>query len=179
MLRLFAALALPDDIAQALAARQTGLAGARWSPPGQLHVTLRFFGEIPRVEAADLDAELAGVEGDPITLTLEGVGTFGEAAEIRVLWAGVVENAPLRRLAARCESAARRAGLTPDKRVYSPHVTLAYLRRPDPGRVAAWVQTHNLLKSPEFQVAEFGLYSSWPTPEGARYALERSYPLLG
>jgi 2'-5' RNA ligase len=89
----------------------------------------------------------------------------------------VAESEPLKRLAARCESAARRAGLPADRRAWRPHVTLAYLRRADPGRVAAWIQGHNLMKSPAFAVDRFGLFSSWPTHEGSVYRLERDYRL--
>ncbi len=64
-----------------------------------------------------------------------------------------------------------------EARAYKPHVTLAYLKRADPGRVAAWVQGNNLLKSPPFQVDRFSLYSSWLSSEGSRYDLEREYPL--
>ena len=46
-----------------------------------------------------------------------------------------------------------------------------------PSRAAAWIQEHNLLKSPAFTAGAFGLYSSWPSPEGSRYELEREYPL--
>ena len=82
-----------------------------------------------------------------------------------------------RQLAKRCESAARKAGLAPDRRVWRPHVTLAYLSHADPARVAAWVQGHNLLKSPPFRITSFGLYSSWLGHEGSTYRLEREYPL--
>jgi 2'-5' RNA ligase len=127
--------------------------------------------------ADDLDAELAGIGGEALTLTLAGVGAFGEGDDIHAVWAGVEETEPLKHLAARCETAARRAGLAPDRRAWKPHVTLAYLRRPDPARVAAWIQGHNLLKSPPFHVTSFGLYSSRLGGEGARYRLEREYPL--
>lgn len=177
MIRLFAALEVPEDIGQGLARRQQGLAGARWRPLEALHVTLRFFGEVREDVARDLDAELGAVSGDPLDLTLEGVGAFGEGEEIHAVWAGVAENPALRQLAARCESAARRAGLKADTRTYKPHVTLAYLRRPDPDRVAAWIQGHNLLKSPPFRLDRFGLYSSHQTSEGSRYRLEAEYPL--
>jgi 2'-5' RNA ligase len=89
----------------------------------------------------------------------------------------VSDSEPLKRLAAKCETAARRAGLKPEGRAYRAHVTLAYLKRAEPARVGAWVQGHNLLKSPPFRVTWFGLYSSWPTAEGSRYELEREYPL--
>ena len=177
MIRLFAAVPVPPQIAEGLARRQEGLPGTRWRPAETLHVTLRFFGEIPEDVAADLDAELAAIPGAPFDLTLEGVGTFGEGGESRALWAGVAESEPLKLLASRCEAAARRAGIKPETRTYKPHVTLAYLRRPDPARVGAWVQGHNLLKSPPFRVDWFGLWSSWPSGEGARYELKREYPL--
>ncbi|HWA60676.1 MAG TPA: RNA 2',3'-cyclic phosphodiesterase [Caulobacteraceae bacterium] len=176
-LRLFAAVAVPEHIGEGLARRQQGLPGARWRPLEALHITLRFAGDIPENQAADLDTELSVVGGRPFDLTLAGVGAFGEGEDIHAVWAGVEENADLRQLAARCESAARRAGLKPDTRHYRPHVTLAYLRRPEPARVAAWIQGHNLLKAPPFRVMDFGLYSSWQTDEGSRYRLEASYPL--
>lgn len=177
MIRLFAAIAVPDEIGEVLSRRQQGLPGARWRPIEALHVTLRFFGEIAESVADDLDAELATVSADALTITLDGVGSFDEGGEPRAVWAGVAENAALKRLAARCETAARRAGLPPDRRAWRPHVTLAYLRRADPRRVAAWIQGHNLLQSPPFTVGSFGLYSSHLGDEGASYRLERSYPL--
>jgi len=177
MIRLFAAIAVPGEIGERLTRRQQGLPGARWRPTEAFHITLRFFGEIAESAADDLDAELAAVSGEALTLALEGVGSFDDGGEPHAVWAGVAENAALRRLAARCETAARRAGLPADRRAWRPHLTLAYLRRADPARVAAWVQGHNLLKSPPFSVRGFGLYSSHLAGEGASYRLERSYPL--
>jgi 2'-5' RNA ligase len=175
MIRLFAAVAIPDDIGQGLARRQSGLMGARWRPQESLHLTLRFFGELREDKADDLGVELVRVGGEPFDLSLNGVGVFENGAGPRAVWAGAEENPDLKRLAARCESAARRAGLTPDKRVFRPHVTLAYLAGADPRQVAGWVQENNLLKSPPFAVASFGLYSSRRSEAGAAYRLERIY----
>lgn len=177
MIRLFAALPLSAEIAQALAARQTGIEGARWRPLEALHVTLRFFGELREDVARDLDGELEAIGSDPFEITLEGAGAFGEGPEIRAVWAGVAESEPLRRLAGACEAAARRAGLKPEKRRYRPHVTLAYLRRADPAEVGAWIQANNLLKSPPIQVESFALFSSVLASEGAHYRIEAEYPL--
>jgi 2'-5' RNA ligase len=177
MIRLFAAVAVPEDIGEALQRRQQGVPGARWRPLEALHVTLRFFGDVREDRADDLDGELSTVKGTPFELTLEGVGSFGEGEDIHALWAGVAESPALRQLASRCEAAARRAGLKPEQRAYRPHVTLAYTKRPEPARVAAWIQGHNLLKSPPFRVDRFGLYSSWSGPEGSAYRLEREYRL--
>jgi 2'-5' RNA ligase len=177
MIRLFAALTPPPEIAEALAPRQQGLAGADWRPPEALHITLRFFGEIAETAADDLDAELAGAGRGPLTLELQGVGAFGEGANLHAVWAGVAENPALRQLARRCETTARRAGLKPDIRSYRPHLTLAYLKRAEPAAVAAWIQANNLLRSPPFRVDAFGLYSSRLGADGSRYRLERAYRL--
>jgi RNA 2',3'-cyclic 3'-phosphodiesterase len=177
MIRLFAAIAVSPDIAQALAPLQHGVEGARWHPPENLHITLRFFGDVPEPTAEDIDEQLQAVGGGPLSLSLRGVGAFGEGRELRAIWAGLAESEALRRLAGRCESAARRAGLKPDTRNYAPHVTLAYLRRADEAAVAAWIQRHNLLKTQAFEVSEFGLYSSWTGRSGAFYRLERAYRL--
>jgi RNA 2',3'-cyclic 3'-phosphodiesterase len=177
MIRLFAALSIPPAIGRSLQTRQTGIEGARWRPLEALHVTLRFFGEIRQDVARDLDGELMGISGRPFEIGLAGAGSFGDGDEINAVWAGVAENSELRRLADACEGAARRAGLKPDKRNYKPHVTLAYLRRPDPAQVAAWIQANNLLKSPPITVDRFGLYSSTLGREGSHYRLEAEYPL--
>jgi 2'-5' RNA ligase len=177
MIRLFAALAIPEDIGLALARRQTGVEGARWRPLEALHITLRFFGDIREDVARDLDAELVGVRGRAFDLELSGVGAFGEGPDLSVLWAGIADAEPLRRLARTCESAARRVGLKPEPRHYRPHLTLAYLRHPDPAEVAQWIQANNLLKSPPIRVESFGVYSSFLGSEQAHYRLEAAYPL--
>jgi 2'-5' RNA ligase len=180
MIRLFAALAPPDEVAETLAARQHGLPGARWRPLESLHLTLRFFGEVSETTAEDLGCELSQVRGAPLGLALEGVGAFGEGERLSSVWAGIATSAPLDQLARRCERAARRAGLKADRRAFRPHITLAYLGRgAAPAQVAAWIQDHNLLSSPPFRVGGFGLYSSWLGSEGSSYQLERSYPLSG
>ncbi len=177
MLRLFAALAIPPEIGRPLMRRQTGLDGARWRPLDAFHITLRFYGDVREDVAADLDAELETVAASPLTLALQGAGSFGEGYDIHAVWAGLAENEPLNRLAHATERAARKAGMKPESRKYLPHVTLAYLRHAQPTDVAAWIQQNNLLKSPEFTVDRFGLYSSWRTDEGSRYVLEREYRL--
>ncbi len=177
MIRLFAAIAVPEHIGEGLVRHQIGLDGARWRPPEAFHITLRFVGDVPENRAQDLDSELSVVGGQTFDLTLAGVGAFGEGQDIHAIWAGVEESPAVKRPAARCESAARRAGLRPDSRTYKPHVTLAYLRRPDPAKVAAWIQSHNLLKSPSFRVMGFGLFSSWQTDQGSVYRQEAHYPL--
>jgi 2'-5' RNA ligase len=176
MLRLFAALPLPPEIADGLSRRQIGVAGARWSPPENFHITLRFFGDLDEPSAEALDEALSLIVWRPLSLTLEGVGVFGEGWDIHAVWAGVKPDAQLIRLAQACDRAARKTGLKSEARAYKPHVTLAYLKRPDPAELGVWLQRHNLLQSPPFLATEFCLYASHSTKHGSRYQLERRYP---
>ncbi len=178
MIRLFAALAIPPDIGRALQARQTGIDAARWRPLEALHVTLRFYGEVREDFARELDAELLTLAHPPFEIVLAGSGAFGDGDGPSAVWVGVAENTHLRRLAKACEMAARQVGLKPDPRRYHPHVTLAYLRRPDPVQVAAWIETHARLQSPPIPVESFQLYSSVLSPEGSRFRPEADFPLV-
>ena len=177
MIRLFVAVAVPSAVAEALTPLAWGVPGARWSPPENLHITLRFAGDVPESAAEDLDSALSAVSVPPFELTLAGVGAFGDPLAPHVLWAGVDACEVLTRLHGRCETAARRAGLKPDSRAWKPHVTLAYLSGAEPSRVAAWTSAHNLLRTPPFRADAFGLYSSWRARNGSIYRLERQYRL--
>ena len=179
MLRLFSALSIPEDVAETLARRQTGLPGARWRPRDVLHVTLTFYGETDERTADDLASELVRAQaGGPFDIVLNGVGAFGDDHRSHTIWAGVEPNERLNVLAGRCRTAGQRAGLNLETRVYRPHVTLASLKpQTDPARVGAWLSGHNLLKSPPIRIDRFGLYSSVLTGDGSAYALEREYLL--
>ena len=178
MMRLFAALAIPPEIGVKLQSRQTGIGSARWRPLEALHVTVRFFGEVREDIARDLDAALLEIAGPPFEIVLEGAGSFADGDEVSAVWAGVAETRDLKRLASACERAARDVGLKSDPRRFRPHVTLAYLKRPDPRQVAAWLESNARLQSPPIRVDGFQLYSSILSPEGSRYRVEATYPLV-
>jgi 2'-5' RNA ligase len=179
MIRLFTAVAVPDDVAETLERRQSGLPGARWRSAEQLHLTLAFYGEIDERQADDLAAELQrAATGGAFEITLQGVGAFGDAHRSHTLWAGVEAGERLSVLAGRCRAAGERARIAMERRDYRPHVTLAYLKpQTDPARVEAWITGHNLLHSPLIRIDRFGLYSSILTHDGSAYTLEREYLL--
>lgn len=179
MIRLFTALSVPDDVAETLKRRQTGLPGARWRTHDQLHVTLAFYGEVEEPRADDLAVELErAATGGAFEIELKGVGAFGDDHRSHTLWAGVTSSERLGVLAGRCRSAAERAGVRMEKREYRPHMTLAYLKpQTNPDRVGAWITGHNLLHSPPIRIDRFGLYFSALTSDGSQYQLEREYLL--
>ena len=179
MIRLFTALSIPEDVAGALARRQTGLPGAKWRTAEQLHVTLAFYGEIDERRADDLAAELSrAASGGPFEIVLSGVGTFGDDHRTHAIWAGVESNERLSVLAGRCRRAGERAGVAMERRDYRPHLTLAYLKpQTNPDRVGAWITGHNMLRSPPIRIDRFGLWSSRLAHDGSQYQLEREYLL--
>ncbi|MEZ5959248.1 MAG: RNA 2',3'-cyclic phosphodiesterase [Hyphomonadaceae bacterium] len=180
-LRLFAALSIPDDVAERLLALMKGVPGAKWRPRENLHLTLRFFGEVTEPVAEDLDAELeAATRGfGPFEVRLKGAGSFG-GADPHALWIGAAESDALKQLAAACEKAARRVKLKPEPHKFTPHVTLAYLSGAPLDRVQTFESRLGLFEAPPFEAGGFGLYSSITRKSApSLYRLEAEYPLLG
>ena len=179
MIRLFVAIPLPDSVRTQLSMLQSGLQGVRWIKPENIHLTLRFIGEVPNDVAGDIDAALSAVAAPGFTLELDGVGNFARGKHPHALWAGIARSDPLMRLQAKIESALARAGLEPEARKFSPHVTIARLRDVRKGRVADWAAAHGAFRTEPFPVGRFVLFSSFLKSEGAVYIEEASYPLAG
>jgi 2'-5' RNA ligase len=175
-MRLFVAIALPQIVAEPLLMIEAGVPGARWSTRKQLHLTLRFIGEVDGRDAAAIDDVLAAIQANKFLLQLKGVGEFG-GKNPRALWAGVAPSEALLHLQRKIETALQRVGLEAEPRKFTPHVTLARLRAASRGRVMDFLADHALYASPPFEVQEFILYSSQLTSDGSLYVPERSYAL--
>jgi 2'-5' RNA ligase len=177
-LRLFAAIPIPEGVADRLLSLQADVPGASWRDAEQFHLTLRFFDEIDEALARDLDSELGQIIEAPFEIVLKGAGSFG-GREPSALWAGVEAPPVLARLAAGCESAARRAGLAPEPRKFKPHVTLAYCHGTTDQDAADFQSFAAGFRTDPFWVTHFCMYSSRPTKSGSRYVEEAVYPLVG
>lgn len=176
-MRLFVALELPDAVRHQLALMTGGLPGARWVPPENYHLTLRFIGEAPAWQAEEIDHALAGVRASPFLLTLVGTGLFAKGGRGTSLWAGVERTAALDHLRAKVETALQRIGLEPERRRFAPHVTLARVDAVPQPRLAAHLQAHGLFRAPPVAIAHFTLFSSRLGKERAVYIAEAEYPL--
>ncbi len=177
MIRLFVALELPEDVRGSLARLCSGLPGARWVPPENLHLTLRFIGEVDQGFAEDIDAALGTVKTPAFDLFLEGVGHFGKGRAARTLWVGVGSSETLVRLQAKIETALLGAGVAPETRKFTPHVTLARLKAPPRGKLESYLLAHDAFRTRPFAVTRFALFSSFLSSSGAIYTLEAAYPL--
>lgn len=177
MLRLFVALDFPADVRDRLAGLGGGVPGARWTDAGNLHLTLRFIGEVPGDTAADIDAALAEVEAPAFPLVLDGVGVFGTGRNARILWAGVERSDALSHVQAKVESALVRCGLPAEERRFSPHVTLARLKDAPKDRIGRFLEDRGLFRAGPFPIDHFTLYRSHLGKGAAVYEALREYPL--
>ncbi len=178
MIRLFAAVPLPWEIQERLSDLAAGLPGARWVPPENMHITLRFIGEVDRGTADDIDGLLSGVRAPAFELSFAGVGTFGSGRQVRAAWIGVEKSEALHHLRDKVESAAVRAGLEPERRKFTPHVTLARFKKASPGsHLARWIEAHGGFSAGPFDVDRFTLFQSHLGREGAHYEAVAEYPL--
>lgn len=179
MLRLFVALDLPDFVRADLGQLIGNLPDTRWLEPDQLHLTLRFIGEVDGGTARDIEEALAVVPSVPFELRLKGLGVFPPRGEPRVLWVGIEDAGEVKALKRRIDAALADVGLPRDTRKFHPHVTLARFRQPPPhGRFASYLARHSLYRGEAFWVGGFSLYSSFLRPEGALHRIEASYQLL-
>ena len=176
-MRLFVALALPEELRQQLADLQRGLREARWVAPENIHLTLQFLGEIDGGLAGDIDTALTQLRQEAFAIRLEGLGTFGEGRHLRVLWAGVAPSQALLRLQSKVVRASETAGFQPEGRRFKPHVTLARFKRASGAGLSDYLGSHGAFKSAPFPVREVLLYSSHLTRAGAIYRPEARYPL--
>jgi 2'-5' RNA ligase len=185
-LRLFVAVAVPEPAGAALhgalqAARAASLEprGLRWLSPDGYHFTLQFLGSVEpeRVRELSNACARAAARVAPFRLELGGPGAFGSARRARVLWVGVEQGADaMTRLAAAVHAQTAELGFEVDARPYTPHLTVARIKRP--ANVTALLDA---LPSTTLamDVRELVLFRSHLSHEGARYEALHRAPLTG
>ncbi len=177
MHRLFVALRPPPAMRDALLDLAETLPGIRWQGDEQLHVTLRFIGEVDRHQAEDIAAALGAVRAPPLMLALDGIGRFERRGGPGTLWAGVTPHDAVGALHRKIDQALIRAGLAPEGRAFLPHITLARLPRGSSPMLDGFVARHAGLSGPPERFGDFRLYESRLGREGADYTIVERYPL--
>lgn len=176
MPRLFTGLEIPADVASALVLHRGGLPGARWMEPADYHITLRFLGDVDGHTARDVFSFLDDIRREPLTITLEGLDSFG-GDKPRSVFARVTPSQSLSALQNDHEKLVRRLGLPPEKRKFTPHVTLARLKDASPVDVAWYLASRPLVRPISFRAPRFVLFSSRASIGGGPYVIEAAYPL--
>lgn len=175
MHRLFIAIRPPEDIRHQLLSLMGGIANARWQNEDQLHLTLRFAGELDPHQADDLADSLGRIRFDPFPIALSGLGRFERKGHVDTLWAGAQPRDGLAQLHRKVDRACVGIGLPADDRAYLPHITLARLNR-SAGSTETFEARHAAFKSAPFLVESFALFESQLGPDGARYRMAVLYP---
>lgn len=174
--RLFVAIDPPDEVREELARLQRGIPGARWVDPHQLHLTLRFVGDVDGRVLDDIVHGLDRIREAPFDLTLRGLGHFPPRKAPKVLWVGVEPEPALKALRDAVEREVVSCGVSPEQRKFHPHVTLARLNG-STERVGRFMADNALVAFEPFEVDQFHLYRSYLHHDGAEHTLEASYDL--
>ncbi len=177
MFRLFVGIPLPSTIRARLAGLCSGIPGARWVAPENMHITLRFIGAVSGGDAEDIHEQLSGILAPTFALTPEGIGCFESGRRVHALWVGINREPHLFRLADKVESAIVRAGMEPERRKFKPHVTLARFKTGGSPRIGTFIESNNPFTAEPFQVEHFTLFRSFLGGEGAHYESLVDYPL--
>ena len=168
MHRLFVAIRPPEPIRDLLIDAMDDGADFRWQDDEQLHLTLRFIGEVERPLANDLAAALTRIRSEPFQLRIAEIGRFAQRNS-GALWAGVEPKEPVAALAAKIERVCQSVGLDPERRAFHPHITLARWKGRRTREVHAYLERTAHLSSAPFAVDEFTLFESRLSKHGAHY----------
>ena len=180
MPRLFVAIELPPDVKESLVALKTHIPTARWLNPEQMHLTLRFLGEVPDDRVETVKSTLETVQSPCFDLKLRGVGRFPPQKKKapRVLWVGIVSQPTLMDLQEKIENELRLARFPPDNKAFHPHITLARLKVQKPVKQASnFLTAQARFRVSPFSVTRFVLVNSVLSAQGPTYTNEAVYNL--
>jgi 2'-5' RNA ligase len=183
-MRLFVALEIPSRVRENLAALIRDLRAfapqAKWVRSENLHVTLKFIGEVPETKVATIRIALAGVHSDqPVELDFRGLGFFPNEKHPRVFWAGIEASPNLKTLTANIDEGTEKLGIRREQRPFSPHLTLARfesLRLSEKLRAA--IQENAGRDFGSLRSSQFHLIESKLKPTAAEYTTVESFPFV-
>lgn len=177
---MFIALTLPGPVRDIVASLAQPITGLAWTRPEQLHLTLRFLGDVTEEQQEAMVARLATVRVEPFVLPVEGLGTLPPSRPPRVVFVGVGSGHPrLHQLRQRIDDAILATGMPLDVRTFHPHVTVARCAGQLSPAVHRWLHTHREFAAPPFRVEAFDLYASELRPTGAVHTLKQRFALTG
>jgi 2'-5' RNA ligase len=176
MHRLFVAIRPPEAVRDLLVDAMDDGPELRWVNDDNLHLTLRFIGEVERPMAEDVAVALASIRFPRFEIRLAGVGRF-DHRNGGAIWAGVEPRKAVAELAAKVDRACVQAGLAPERRAFHPHITLARYGRQSAAAARAFEKRNAALSAPPFEVRSFILYESRLSRHGAHYEAVQSYTL--
>lgn len=176
MPRLFVALETPPALAASLLATLPREPSVRPAPAAQVHLTLRFIGEVDEERAVAIEHALGAIAAVAVPVRVAGAGRFGRRGGI--LWAGVAPAQPLLALHGAIDLALRDAGVEAEARAFHPHLTLARCapHAPEP-LLREWLASQRELACPPYLARRFVLFESRLQRQGAEHRCRRAFAL--
>lgn len=153
---------------------------ASWSREHNLHLTLKFLGQVKTSRLSRLTkAAAAAVSGcAPFQISIEGSGVFPNSRMPRVLWLGVKENSgQLAELYRRLEDTCASEGFAKEQRSFHPHLTLARVRNPQNAQELAVAHQQLSFEPVEVKIAELLVLRSELSPKGSKYSVISQHKL--
>jgi RNA 2',3'-cyclic 3'-phosphodiesterase len=184
--RLFVALELDEDAQALLAEYQRRLAGldraVRWVRPEQIHLTLKFLGDVPDGQVMQVCRALDGLAAhEAFEFQIDGIGTFGPPRSPRVVWVGVrMPNSSLAEVQEACEKGLAELGFPSEGRAFKPHLTLGRVKDPRAGREVSEAVSNVQAQASGPLVQRAGqviLFESILRPEGPQYIVTHNVML--
>lgn len=166
--RLFIAILPPPDITDLLIDQMADLPGVNWQGEDQLHLTLRFLGDVNLPTSEELIEELATVDFQPIMIEIEGGDAFRRKGRPISIHRLVKRSEPLMRLSQSIDRRCEAAGLGRRERRFLPHITLARLNASSPD-MESYIASLDRLSGPSFIADRFTLVRSHLSRHGAFY----------
>lgn len=186
--RCFYAIRLSSEVVDYLGGiiDSLGMHGARvrWAPRRNLHLTLRFLGELHHAQVEAASVFSPPLFKEPIQLRADGLGAFPSLRSARALWAGVSvetdnDRERLSRLQNSTEHQAQAIGLAPEQRSWHPHITLGRVRAPSPGlRPLIDDITTRECRSSLSPVSDVVLMESVIPSDGVEYRILKTWEVL-
>jgi len=183
-LRLFIAIELPSNIIDGLRNVQEELKDKSnkpsWAKPENIHLTLKFLGDIETNKIDSMVNILEGIAGKSFSfeISVKGVGTFPAAGTPRVIWVGIEENKDMLQLYNNIEEGLATLGFEKERRDFKPHLTLGRIKfLNDRAGLKRGLEKVAGLNLARFAVAGFALFKSTLTPEGAIHTRLKEYTL--
>lgn len=177
MPRLFIAIDIPERIKDDILSLYRAIPGAKWVDENQLHITLKFIGEVDSPTMESIKITLRSIKAPSFDLRASSVGFFPPRKDPKVLWVGVDPKDMLTSLQGKIERALQPLKLQTDNRKFHPHITIARLDEPSTERIITFLTEHSLFLTEPFSISQFHLYQSFLRKEGAHHIKEASYQL--
>jgi len=187
-IRTFIAIQLPTSIHDQLSVvldqiNQPPVPGVRWVPPHNIHLTLRFLGDVSPTSLKSLAGAIHGEASrhKPFEITVEGLGAFPSKQRPRVIWVGITAPGALARLQHGIENEANHLGYPPEERPFSAHLTVgrvsSHAAPAEIQQVSQRLEQINPGKLGSFTVDSVKIFKSDLNPSGSIYTVLYSLPL--